>query len=150
MCGACHHEHIFRPTAPMRDPAAWCGQQWGRHGRPIHIHAPGHTLVILPRGLLSLGSGQFAWFRVAFTANGPGINAEGAKHNRQALVHFVLQVQLKYGIAAQDTVVANNTFAATLLILREFMHHLQFAETKIPSNQTDWTFTARFTFLALS
>jgi phospholipase/carboxylesterase len=64
------------------------------------------TLVILARGPLTLGPGQYAWFRVAFTANGPSINAEEAEHGRQTLVHFVQQVQLKYGIAAQDTVIA--------------------------------------------
>jgi phospholipase/carboxylesterase len=65
-----------------------------------------NTLVILPRGPLTLGPGQFAWFRVAFDANGPRINAEEAERGRLALIHFVRQVQLKYGIAPANTVIA--------------------------------------------
>lgn len=65
-----------------------------------------NTLVILPRGPLTIGPGQFAWFRVAFGANGPSINAEEAEHSRQTLIHFVQQMQLKYGVAPANTVIA--------------------------------------------
>ena len=64
------------------------------------------TLVILARGPLTVGPGQFAWFRVAFGANGPSINAEEAEHSRQTLIHFVQQVQLKYGVTPANTVIA--------------------------------------------
>ncbi|MDR3371246.1 phospholipase [Rhodoferax sp.] len=67
---------------------------------------PPDTLVILPRGPLTLGPGQYAWFRVAFGANGPSINAEEAERSRLTLIHFVQQVQLKYGITPANTVIA--------------------------------------------
>jgi phospholipase/carboxylesterase len=55
---------------------------------------------------LQLGAQQYAWFRVAFTSAGPSIVAEEAESSRDALIHFVQQVQARYGIAAQDTVIA--------------------------------------------
>lgn len=64
------------------------------------------TLVIFPRGPLQLGAQQFAWFRVAFTSAGPSIVAEEAESSREALIHFVLQVQARYRIPAHNTVIA--------------------------------------------
>lgn len=64
------------------------------------------TLVIFPRGPLQLEAQQFAWFRVAFTAAGPSIVAEEAERSRVALIHFVQQVQARYGMAPMDTVIA--------------------------------------------
>ena len=64
------------------------------------------TLVVLARGPLSLGLGQFAWFRVVFTANGPRIEAHEAESSRQTLIRFVAQLQAAYGVAPQHTVIA--------------------------------------------
>lgn len=64
------------------------------------------TLVVFPRGPLQLGAQQYAWFRVMFTAAGPNIVAEEAERSREALIHFVAQLQQRHGIAAQDTVIA--------------------------------------------
>lgn len=64
------------------------------------------TLVIFPRGPLQLGAQQFAWFQVRFTAAGPSIVAEEAERSREALIHFVAKLQLRHGIAAQNTVMA--------------------------------------------
>lgn len=64
------------------------------------------TLVLLPRAPLTLGPGQFAWFRVAFTASGPRIEAQEAEQSRLVLIRFVAQVQAAYGIAPQQTVIA--------------------------------------------
>ncbi|MDD2845523.1 MAG: alpha/beta hydrolase-fold protein [Rhodoferax sp.] len=64
------------------------------------------TLVLLPRGPLTLGPGQFAWFRVTFTANGPRIDAGEAEQSRLELIRFVAQAQAAYGIAPQKTVIA--------------------------------------------
>ena len=64
------------------------------------------TLVILARGPLTLGPGQYAWFRVAFGANGPSANTVEAESSRQALIHFVQQVQATYGITPAHTVIA--------------------------------------------
>jgi phospholipase/carboxylesterase len=66
--------------------------------------APG-TLVVLPRGPLELGAGQHAWFRVAFTANGPQIVASEAETSRQQLVRFVAQLQAAHDIAPERTTI---------------------------------------------
>ncbi|MEO6853296.1 MAG: phospholipase [Rhodoferax sp.] len=71
----------------------------------ISTQQPG-TLVVLPRGPLTLGPGQFAWFRVAFTADGPRIDAAEADSSRLALLAFITQLQQAHGIAPQRTVVA--------------------------------------------
>ena len=42
-----------------------------------------HTLVIFPRGPIDIAPNQFAWFRVAFTANGPSIVATEAEESRR-------------------------------------------------------------------
>jgi hypothetical protein len=39
--------------------------------------------------------------------------------------------------ASSEGLPASNSFSATLLILREFMHHLQFAGITVLGNQTD-------------
>lgn len=65
-----------------------------------------NTLVVFPQGRLQLGPQQFAWFRVAFTANGPRIVAQEAEDSRHALIHFVEQLQAAYGIAPSRTVIA--------------------------------------------
>jgi phospholipase/carboxylesterase len=71
----------------------------------ISAQQPG-TLVVLPRGPLTLGPGQFAWFRVAFSPTGPRIDAAEADSSRLALVQFIGQLQQAHGIAPQHTVVA--------------------------------------------
>nr|WP_315187392.1 phospholipase [uncultured Albidiferax sp.] len=71
----------------------------------IAAREPG-TLVVLPRGPLSLGPGQFAWFRVAFSPTGPRIDAAEADSSRLALIQFIGQLQQAHGIAPQHTVVA--------------------------------------------
>jgi phospholipase/carboxylesterase len=65
-----------------------------------------NTLVVMPRGPLTLGAGQYAWFLVNFTANGPQINAAQADQSRQTLVRFVEQLQSTHGIAPQKTAIA--------------------------------------------
>jgi phospholipase/carboxylesterase len=65
-----------------------------------------NTLVIFPRGPLQMGVQQFAWFRVNFTPAGPSIVPEEAEHSRKLLIHFVQQVQTRFGLAAQNTVIA--------------------------------------------
>lgn len=67
---------------------------------------PTDTLVVLPRGPLQLGAGQFAWFRVAFTAAGPQIVADEAEASRRTLIDFIGQLQAAHRITSQRTVVA--------------------------------------------
>jgi len=64
------------------------------------------TLVVLARGRLQMGAGQFAWFRVSFTASGPRIVATEAEESRSTLIRFVEQIQRKHGIAPAKTVIA--------------------------------------------
>jgi phospholipase/carboxylesterase len=63
-------------------------------------------LVVLPRAPLQFAPGQFGWFRVAFTANGPSIVENEAEQSRRTLIRFVEQLQLAYDIAPQNTVIA--------------------------------------------
>lgn len=64
------------------------------------------TLVVVPRGPLEFAPGQFGWFRVAFTASGPRIEAAEAEDSRLALIRFVGQLQSVYGVVPQNTVIA--------------------------------------------
>jgi phospholipase/carboxylesterase len=65
-----------------------------------------HTLVVLPRGPITLGPAAFGWFRVAFSGNGPQIVASEADASRRALIDFIGQLQQAHGIDAAHTVVA--------------------------------------------
>lgn len=67
---------------------------------------PDDTLVALVRGPLALGPQQFAWFQVAFTAQGPRIVPEQAEHSRQALIALIAELQRVHGVAPVHTVVA--------------------------------------------
>jgi phospholipase/carboxylesterase len=64
------------------------------------------TLVVLPRGPITLGAGQYGWFRVNFTSAGPVIVESEAEQSRQTLLRFVDQLQSVHGIAPQKTVIA--------------------------------------------
>ncbi len=64
------------------------------------------ALVVMPRGPITLGAGQYAWFRVNFTADGPVIVASEAEQSRQTVLRFVEQLQVAHGIASQRTVIA--------------------------------------------
>jgi len=64
------------------------------------------VLVVLARGPLQFATGQYGWFRVAFTANGPVIDAIEADSSRQTLLRFISQLQTAYKVAPQRTLVA--------------------------------------------
>ncbi len=64
------------------------------------------ALVLLPRGPLTLGPGQFGWFRVAFTATGPVIQEAQADSSRRVVARFIEQLQASHGIAPAKTVIA--------------------------------------------
>ena len=64
------------------------------------------ALVVLPRGPLTLGPGQFGWFRVAFTASGPVIDEAQADSSRQLVTRFVAQLQATLGIDPVKTLIA--------------------------------------------
>ena len=64
------------------------------------------TLVALVQGPFALGPQQFAWFQVAFTANGPRIEPQQAERSRQALIQLLAQLQRQYGVLPNQTMVA--------------------------------------------
>lgn len=66
----------------------------------------GDALVVLPRGPLTLGPGQFGWFRVAFTATGPVIEETEAESSRRTVIRLVEHLQSTHGISAGKTVIA--------------------------------------------
>lgn len=76
------------------------------HMASLATRMPADTLVVLARGLLTLGPGQYAWFRVAFGANVPSINKEEAEHSRQTLIQWLQKLQHHYGVSADHTVIA--------------------------------------------
>lgn len=64
------------------------------------------ALVVMPRGPITLGAGQFGWFRVNFTPAGPVIVESEAEQSRQILIRFVEQLQQAHGVTPQNTVIA--------------------------------------------
>lgn len=58
-------------------------------------------VVIVARAPLTFGPAQFGWFQVAFTANGPAINAEQAETSRRLLLDFVDALPNAYGVDPQ-------------------------------------------------
>lgn len=67
---------------------------------------PEDLLVVLPRGPLTLGSGQYAWFQVAFGAEGPRINPQQAESARLQLLALLGSLHASTGITPDHTLVA--------------------------------------------
>lgn len=72
----------------------------------LGAEAGSDTLVVLPRGPITLGPEAFGWFRVAFTGTGPQIVEAEADASRRTLIDFIGQLQQAHGIDATHTVVA--------------------------------------------
>lgn len=72
----------------------------------LGAEADSNTLVVLPRGPITLGPETFGWFRVTFTGNGPQIVASEADSSRRRLIDFIGQLQQAHGIDAAHTVIA--------------------------------------------
>jgi phospholipase/carboxylesterase len=53
-----------------------------------------------------MSPGQYAWFRVNFSAAGPQINASEAEESRLALISFIEHLQNQHGIKPERTIVA--------------------------------------------
>jgi phospholipase/carboxylesterase len=68
--------------------------------------APADTVVVLARGPLTLGAGQYAWFQVAFGPQGPRPDLAAAEQSRQMLAAFIAGMQARYDVDPADTVVA--------------------------------------------
>lgn len=63
------------------------------------------TVVVFPRGPLTLGPQQYAWFRVTFTPSGPSIVPEEAQQSRLQMVALVATLQTAYAVTAKSTVI---------------------------------------------
>lgn len=73
---------------------------------PLGRELAGDTLVVFPRGPLTMGPEQFAWFQVRFSAEGPQINFGDAQRSTQALRVLLIALQGRYRIPASRTVIA--------------------------------------------
>lgn len=68
--------------------------------------APSDTVVVLPRAPLSMGPHAFGWFQVAFEPQGPRPDLLAAESSSRRLASFVAEMQVAYGIAPAETIVA--------------------------------------------
>ncbi|HZU52249.1 MAG TPA: hypothetical protein VFF77_00010 [Holophagaceae bacterium] len=102
----------FRLRQPVPAKAKSCmvllhgvgGDEMNLAGLAMHVEPD--ALVVLARGPLELGPGQFGWFRVAFTAAGPSIVAPEAEQSRLALIRFLGELRTAYGVTAERTLIA--------------------------------------------
>lgn len=67
---------------------------------------PDDMAVALVRGPLAIGPGQFAWFRVSFTAQGPRIVPEEAERSRRLLIDTIDRLREELQLPASATTVA--------------------------------------------
>lgn len=61
--------------------------------------------VALVRSSLTMAPGAYSAFAVNFTASGPKIDAVAAESSRQRLIHFISELQSRYGIPATRTLI---------------------------------------------
>jgi phospholipase/carboxylesterase len=80
------------------------GNEGNLAGLPARL--PEDTAVALVRAPITLGPGQYAWFRVSFTAEGPRIVEAEAEHSRQLLIELVTQLRDHLGLTASDVTIA--------------------------------------------
>lgn len=73
---------------------------------PLATQLPDDLLVVLTRGPLQFGPGQYGWFRVGFTAHGPHMDPAEAEAGRAKLLAFISEMQATHGIATEKTIVA--------------------------------------------
>jgi phospholipase/carboxylesterase len=64
------------------------------------------ALVVLPRGRLEFGAGQFGWFAVRFGQAGPQPDLVEAELSRKALIAFIAELQRLHGVSPSRTTVS--------------------------------------------
>lgn len=72
----------------------------------LALALPEDAIVALVRAPLTLAAGQFGWFGVHFTADGPRIVASEAETRRVVLLQLIGQLQREHGIDAHHSTVA--------------------------------------------
>lgn len=113
---ALHEDPAFPVAFRVREPAvptpsACVILQHGVGGNETNLaalamHLPEDMLVVLTRGPLAFGPGQYGWFRVNFGATGPRLDPAEAERARRALLEFTAAIQARYGVAPERTVLA--------------------------------------------
>lgn len=76
------------------------------HLAALAAQAPGDTAVLLARAPLTLVPGQFAWFPVTFTAQGPRPDLHAAEASRLRLAEFIAAMQSRFEVEPASTVLA--------------------------------------------
>lgn len=67
---------------------------------------PENLSVVSVRSPLTMAPGAYSAFSVSFTANGPKIDTAAAEASRQRLLRFIPELQLRYGVASDQTLIA--------------------------------------------
>lgn len=67
---------------------------------------PENLSVVSVRSPLTMAPGAYSAFSVSFTANGPKIDTAAAEASRQRLLRFIPELQLRYGTASDQTLIA--------------------------------------------
>lgn len=67
---------------------------------------PNNLSVVSVRSPLTMAPGAYSAFSVSFTANGPKIDIAAAEASRQRLLRFIPELQLRYGVTSDQTLIA--------------------------------------------
>ena len=67
---------------------------------------PENLSAVSVRSPLTMAPGAYSAFSVSFTADGPKIDAAAAEASRQKLLQFIPELQLRYGVASDQTLIA--------------------------------------------
>lgn len=67
---------------------------------------PNNLSVVSVRSPLTMAPGAYSAFSVSFTANGPKIDTTAAEASRQRLLRFIPELQLRYGVTSDQTLIA--------------------------------------------
>lgn len=69
-------------------------------------YIPENLSVVSVRSPLTMAPGAYSAFSVSFTANGPKIDTAAAEASRQRLLRFIPELQLRYGVTSDQTLIA--------------------------------------------